>query len=354
MENGSSDPSRSQGIDFATPFSSQQTPQVASKQGTKCELKKFDSLFNAKGERYLLRTGSKVDLGPAKKDSAFDSALVLTKFWNKEKEEEYTELEIRSPYMKAALKAVVPEYEEFNVDAKNIIMRNEPKAIFHFRRELQEFGRGLRDEVAAEHLLFLLKYMYDLLSAEISGYYAFVEGPTAPPSLDFLNLWMVFRPGDLIYVKTSHADISRGRILKFESMSRCKCKLPWCISSRWTLCCQRIDYDGDEFGHTSTWADIKPYEGYRPLRDLVVVPLQYHPDQLMIRDCLVARGKKFANLHGSHYRQYKGVAEVLGGSRNITFVGQEDEFPLQSTHVSPRSTVVILISDTRTRSTAAS
>jgi hypothetical protein len=335
MQNGSSGPSSSQGFGFATPFTSHQLPQVASKQGLKCELKKFDSLFNAKGERYLLRGGSKVDLGPAQKDSAFESALVLTKFWNKEKEEQYTELEIRSPYMKAALKATVPEYEEFNVDSKHIIMRDEPKAIFHFRRELQEFGRGLTDAVAAEHLLFLLKYMYDVLSEEIRSYYAFVEGPIAPPSLDFLNLWMVFRPGDLIYVKTNHADISRGRILKFESISRCKCKVPWCGESRWNVCGQRIDYDGDDFGHTPTYAQIKPYEGYRPLRDLVVVPLQYHPDQLAIRESLIARGQKFVNLHGSYYRQYKGVAEVLGGSRNITFVGQEDEFPLQSTHVSP-------------------
>jgi hypothetical protein len=55
-------------------------------------LKKFDSLFNTKGERYLLRAGSKVDLGPAQQDNAYESALVLTKFWSKEKEEEYAEL----------------------------------------------------------------------------------------------------------------------------------------------------------------------------------------------------------------------------------------------------------------------
>jgi hypothetical protein len=120
------------------------------------------------------------------------------------------------------------------------------------------------------------------------------------------------------------------------------------------LCGQRIDYDGDDFGHAATHADIKPYEGYRPLRDLIVVPLQYHPDQLAIRESLIARGQKFVNLHGSYYRQYKGVAEVLGGSRNITFIGQEDEFPLQSTHVSSQPAVVLLTSDMRTRSMAVS
>lgn len=354
MQNKLSGSLSSQGFDFATPFSSYQLPQAASNQGLLCELKKFDSLFNAKEERYLLRAGSKVDLGPAQKDSASQSALVLTKFWNKEKEEQYIELEICSPYIKAALKAAVPEYKEFNVDSKHIIMQDKPKAIFHFRQELQEFGQELRDAVAAEHLLFLLKYMYNVLSAKIRGYYAFVEGPTAPPSLDFLNLWMVFRPGDLIYVKTNHADISRGQILRFESMSRCKCKLPWCSLSYWSLCGQHIDYNGDNFGHIATYAQIKPYKGYRPLCDLVVVPLQYHPDQLSIRESLIACGKKFAKLHGSHYRQYKGMAEVLGGSRNVTFVGQEDKFPLQSTHISPWSAVGLLNSNTRTRSTAMS
>jgi hypothetical protein len=348
MASGSSARSNSQGFDFATPFSSQQLPQAESKQGLKCELKKFDCLFNSKGERYLLRAGSKVDLGPAQRDSAYESALVLTKFWNKEKEEEYTELEIRSPYMKAALKAAVPQYQDFNVDVKHIIIRDEPKPIFHFRRELQEFGGELTDAVAAGHLLFLLKYMYDVLSTEIRGYYDFVEGPTTP-SLDFLNLWMVFRYGDLIYVKTNHSKISRGRVLKFTWMSRCKCKFPWCKNARWTLYAERIDYNGDDFGHTPTNAYIEPYEGYRPLRDLIVVPLQYHPDQLAIRERLITRGQKFANLHGSHYRQYEGIAEILGGGRNSTFIGEEDEFPLQSTHVSPRSAVFLVDSDMRTR-----
>jgi hypothetical protein len=336
MQGGSSDPLSSQGFNFATPFSPAQLQGSASNQGLKCELKKFDSLFNAKGERYLLRAGSKVELGPAQRDGAYESALVLTKFWNKEKEEEYTELEIRSPYMKAALKAVIPAYQDFNVEVKHIIIRDEPKCIFHFRRELQDFGSMLTDAVEAEHLLFLLKYMYEVLSAEIKCYYSFVEGSTTPPSIDFINLWMIFRPGDLIYIRTNHSDdISGGRVLKFESMSRCKCKIPWCSSSRWNICGQCIDYNGSDFGHSATYAHIKPYEGYLPLRDLIVVPLQYHPDQLLIREKLIARGKKFARLHGSHYRQYKGVAEVLGGNRNITFVGEEDEFPLQSTHVCP-------------------
>lgn len=92
MQNGSSSSSSSQGFDFATPFTSHQLPQAESNQGLKCELKKFDSLFNTKGERYLLRAGSKVDLGPAQQDNAYESALVLTKFWSKEKEEEYAEL----------------------------------------------------------------------------------------------------------------------------------------------------------------------------------------------------------------------------------------------------------------------
>jgi hypothetical protein len=318
-------------------------------------LKKFDSLFNTKGERYLLRAGSKVDLGPAQQDNAYESALVLTKFWSKEKEEEYAELEIRSPHMKAALKAAVPTYRDFNVDVKHIIIRDEPQCIFHFRRELQEFGRSLINAVAAEHLLFLLKYMYDVLSPEIRAYYSFVEGPTTPPSIDFLNLWMVFRPGDLFYVKTNHSDdISRGRVLKFESMSRCKCKVPWCSRSSWSICGLHINYDGSDFGHTSTYAQIKPYEGYHSIRDLVVMPLQYHPDHLAIRESLIARGRKFAKLHGDHYRQYKGVAEVLGGNRDVTFAGEEDEFPLQSTHVSPWSALVLYNTNTQTRSTVVS
>jgi hypothetical protein len=62
--------------------------------------------------------------------------------------------------------------------------------------------------------------------------------------------------------------------------------------------------------------------------------LQYHPNNKEIAAALIERRRKFINLRGVHYLGYDGVAEALSFSRNKTFLGEDDEFPLQSVPVS--------------------
>src|SRR5436190_16379827 len=100
------------------------------KGGLKCELKTFEARYNSKGERLVLDVGSRKLLDPPHR--AKDSALVLTRFYDREKELEYTELEIRSPHIKAALKEIVPEYHDLNIQSKNIVLRDDPKCLFHY------------------------------------------------------------------------------------------------------------------------------------------------------------------------------------------------------------------------------
>src|SRR5687767_3976663 len=91
--------------------------------GLRREVRRFDSLFNAKGERVVVNSGSRLTLGKDRDPKSYESALVLTKFWNRSGEEDYSELEIRSPHMKTALKAVVPEYKNADIDTKHITLR---------------------------------------------------------------------------------------------------------------------------------------------------------------------------------------------------------------------------------------
>jgi hypothetical protein len=174
--------------------------------GLTCELKTFEGRYNSKGERVVLDVGSRWRLEPPR-DRANDSALVLTRFYDKEKELEYTELEIRSPYIKTALMEVVPEYRHINLRTTKIVLRDHPTCLFHYRKELQAYGSTLQDQEAVKHLVFALSYMYKSLQSEIYSYYNLVESSSISPSIDFLNLWMVFRPGDYIYSKS--ADVER-------------------------------------------------------------------------------------------------------------------------------------------------
>ena len=315
LEDGSSPEMVAEPPNFANLFT-RTTPQVM-RQGTglSCEVKSFESIYDAKGNRRILQAGSSTTFDTERYSHSFRSALIVTRFWKSDRSPNYTELEIRSPHMKAALKAVVPAYQDHDISVRHIVLRDQPRCLFHFRTELQAYGSHLQDQEAARHVFYLLQYLLSALAAEMFTFSAFVEDDIFPPSLDFVNLWMAFRPGDPIYMPDdSQRFSSQGCICRFVELERCKCDVPFCPHSKWTLKLEGITTDGTVFGYYSKSICIDPYDGFRLLQDLPAFPLQYHPEQQDIRQRLAVRGSKFVQLHGHHYRQYSGLASLVGSS----------------------------------------
>ncbi|RDL38442.1 uncharacterized protein BP5553_02782 [Venustampulla echinocandica] len=326
MDSDSDDYSSSQGDDvdpFA--FVGAEIDDSVDPPGLKCELTTYDARYNAKGERIRLAAGKKKQV-VANRPRDHDSALALTRYYDHDKVLDYTSLEIRSPHVKAALRKVIPLYPGVNLHANKVTIRGIPKCLFHYRQELGMYGGTLKDQEAVKHLIFALRYMYDALRDEVSSYYNLMESPNIEPGLPFLNLWMAFRPGDHIYLKSNGVD----RVYRFLFMDRCECFNPHCRKSRWALSLEEIDYDGSDFGHTKVTSYIDPYQGHIPLKHLRAFPLQYHPNKHEITAAMIARGRKFIALRGVHYLGYDGVAEALSHTRNKTFLGEDDEFPFQS------------------------
>ena len=263
---------------------------------------------------------------------AYDSALVLTRYFNKEKENDRTELEIFSPHLKKAFKEVVPEYKDLNIQTKHITLSDDLRYFFYYRTELQEYGRNLQDPTAIEHLMFALTYMYRALERELHTYYNFVEVPYSLPSIDYTNLWMVFRPGDYYYTKI-------GKIESVRKILRIRRSDLWTGGYQWFLCGRGISYNDTNFGFVFDSTHLRPYNGYKPLMDLIAKPLNYHPDKKSIIERMVQRGKKYTRLHGTHHREYDGTAEALAANRRVTIEGEEDEFPLQSMTVGGKETL---------------
>ena len=248
-----------------------------------------------------------------------------------------TELEIQSPYIKKALKTCVPFYANIDVEGKSICLQDQPRCVFHYREQLINYHNGCLESGetdAALHVKFILDYMFNTLSPEIRHFTNFAEN-IMHPAIDFLSLWMVFVPGDIVYIeKKCHHTKARGSLMRLQSMDRCPCPRQWCGKYSWTLVAHAIDYDGHDFGHTERRVKVEPYEGVKAIQDLAVVPLRYHPDGDKIRTGLIERGEKFVQLHGRHYKQCKAVAELLSNRRVNNISGEEDLFPLRSTHVS--------------------
>ncbi|KAI0097474.1 P-loop containing nucleoside triphosphate hydrolase protein [Nemania sp. FL0031] len=290
--------------------------------GTHCETRLYERITNSKGEKVILRSGAarpKVTRG-IQDDWSAKSALVLIKEIDR-KGCLRTELEIQSPYMKAALKSCIPDYANIDIERKSVVLRDEPRCVFHFRQELMNYHHHCIqtcDRQAALHIKYLLDYMFNTLTSEVRHFTQHMDNPLLQPSLEYLNLWMAFVPGDIIYAEWKHdttkshdmAWSRRGQLLRFGAMSRCPCEKRMCKDYSWVVTGYKIDYDGTNFGHSRDQIKINPYQGTKALQDLEVMPLQYHPDHESIQAQLIERGKRFVRFRGRHYQQYQGVAHL--------------------------------------------
>ncbi|KLU92266.1 hypothetical protein MAPG_11212 [Magnaporthiopsis poae ATCC 64411] len=283
--------------------------------GLKCQLRQFDNVYNSNHERVRLRSGTRYNLDREAGTEHFDAALIETKFWSLLGEPEYTELEIRSPYMKAALKANVPEYRDFNIELRHILLRDKPRCIFHYRNELFKYGQeALKDKPEEQkHVSFLLQHVSQLWSDAIFSYDVFVElAEDGRALLDFPNLWMAFRPGDLVYI-SERAPCAYGQsLMEFKTMElSCSCDVPMCSSQhKWLLRGYRINFDGEELGYSEAVVGIRAYEGMQYLVDLAAMPLSKHPLRDSIHAKLKALGERSVKLQGRHYSYYRGTAKL--------------------------------------------
>jgi hypothetical protein len=298
--------------------------------GLTCELKTYEARYNFRGERFPLQVGKSKDLEPQPHQD-HNSALVLTRFYLRNRDLEKTELTIRSPFMKNALKEVIGEYPGVNFQTENIILHDLPKCLFHYRSELQEFGLQLEpNSLEFSHIVLMLQHMWQRLEAQCGSYINLMESPTIDPGLEFINLWMAFRPGDLLYTKVKGIH----RLVKFKSMTRCECLEPRCEDSMWVVNFEFIADNGSELGYVESELYIKPYDGYRPLKRLKIFPLQYHHNKDDIKEELIARGRKMMSLRGVHYQMFEGESETLSGDRAWNILGEQDHFNLHSRSVS--------------------
>lgn len=77
---------------------------------------------------------------------------------------------------------------------------------------------------------------------------------------------------------------------------------------QFTLECSYVNYNGYTFGKTQTVCSIYPFEGSTKIADLNCIPSGFHPCEKEMKAMLLARGKRFEELQGKHYMEYKGIA----------------------------------------------
>lgn len=258
--------------------------------GAVCETKRFDSFYNASGDRVILPAGKKYTSKTAR---ANESALTVINYWDKEQDLEKTTLEIKSPFMKAAIQKVIPEYATFNIDVKNIIIDGEPHCLFRYHNEIMSYGREMwenQNEEAANHIRHLILHMWETFASEIRHFNALKLLADSEPSLQHKHLWMLFRPGDLVYVR-----VDEPWAFRFDKMTL--------SGKNWIFYGLDIDYNGTKFGYSEITQCIEHYEGLKPLKELHITTFDRLPEdeKPSKREMLISRGRKFVGIHGKRH-----------------------------------------------------
>lgn len=276
-------------------------------EGRKCELHTYERRFNTRGEPVLLQSGCKSMLG-GETESSVEAALVLTRFYNESRELETTQLDIKSPHIKAALRDVVRSYPEVNIKSSGpISIFEEPQCLFHYRNELEAHASMLQDQEAKDHVTFCLQYMAKLLRREILSYQKTMQDKDVIPGLEFQNLWMAFKPGALLYQKVNNVDV----ICRLKNLYKIKLaeSPPY-----WHLITEVLMCTGKRFDYIYHIVHVSHFDGYKPLNELHIFPLEHHQQQDSIKASILERGKKYVSLRGIHHCSYEGLADVTSSS----------------------------------------
>ena len=298
--------------------SSDNEPPEVTITGRTAEVREHENRPNLKGERVTKVIETKEDMEDEeilkyamRSYKTFDHAGVLLSNY----------VEIPSPYIKEALRVVVKEYPSQSFQGDTIIIHGKLRCLFHYRKELAAYVDALEDGTASLHIKLALRFMEKELRKSIKSYTAHVETATAKPSIEFENLWMVFKPGELIVT---------GRGEKLRVLQLVSTYLTSGSDPKWYIYGRFVTHDGTSFGYAEEKLTISEFEGSKEIRRLSVFPLEFHEDRDSIRESLLTRGQKFRSLSGIYHRSYDGIASALGQERDQNQWGQVDKFPLET------------------------
>lgn len=275
---------------------------VEDETGEDCELHIYESRYDTRGEEILLRVGTKSKIN-VEKNRSRRACLVLTRHYSRYRSGFYTTLKVQSKHIVKALKNVIGSYPGENFYASTVFLSTPPKCLFHYQKELREYVDATEDPKIKDHVSLCLKYMEKTMPEEIR----LLDEALADPftfQVDQDNLWIVFKPGCLVYEKLDGMEV----VSKYQTIDREEDDedelLGWYV---WT---ERVAYNGEEFGHIEKSSWIGKFDGRKAVRHLNVFPLLFHPEAERIKTVVERRGRKYLSFCGIHYCLYNGLAQL--------------------------------------------
>ncbi|KAF7194480.1 ATPase family AAA domain-containing protein 3A-like [Pseudocercospora fuligena] len=260
--------------------------------------------LDRKGQYVLVKGTDVLDKNEAKKARKVDAlldpyCLVITRRYNMMGLLESTILEIQSPALCQAIRNVVTYYpdQSFRVGA-TIKCDDPPKLIYYHRHELAAYKeREDTDERTKRQLDLLLGFLHAHIGNQIEQYEAFL----AAGMVKFSHLWMMFKPGTLVY----EAETQQLFYLKKGEYAETPCGKVYALE------CEYVDYDGEKIGTATRVLKINGFGNPREVDFLPFRPLALCAASEDISKKAMARAQRFLQLRGIHNLQHNRKGRVM-------------------------------------------
>lgn len=217
-----------------------------------------------------------------------------------------TQLQVNSEPLKGILRHVIGSYPGQSFDTKDVTLACPPRCLYHYYHELKAEQARLDAEEpeseAAAHLPVLLDY----IAEEFKETIAEADNLREQGLVTYGHLWTIFKPNVLIY----GSRLSQQRVYKLQSTVY-DCGQNPCLK----LNVEFVDFDGDEFGTRLACVKVPAFGGSTAITGLNAFPLSFHDDKDLVRETLIARGRKWESHAGQSFCEYKGVARDVKGFR---------------------------------------
>ncbi|KAG4410773.1 hypothetical protein IFR04_016095 [Cadophora malorum] len=268
-------------------------------EGTRCEIKSL-LLRSKKGEIEIVEKNTKV----TNEDPYSKYALVSKQSFDEQHKHTGTTLEINSPQLLAMLKDVVRYYPGDSLDFNTKFTIDDPyMMLVHHRKEIQEYREHCEDATTKMHIALLLEY----LDAEAGSKGLEINEMIKAGSITFPLLWMIFKPGDLVYQHSNgHTRLFQLRRHGYgESASGGK---------YFDISCSFVSFDGFKAGVASErlriW-DRQEFFGLfsATIESLTVFPLKFldAENRLKLEAKLAERGERYLGITKMCVKQYHGL-----------------------------------------------
>ncbi|KAF2670112.1 P-loop containing nucleoside triphosphate hydrolase protein [Microthyrium microscopicum] len=220
--------------------------------------------------------------------------VIGSRFWLK-----YHMLEVQNPALISALKPLL-EKQDVYVDPSEITKFMEPfRPLYFCHDEIAELHQNTEGDALKQQLLLLLKVMAEVFGTTKSQ----VKQLMASGLMNFKMAWIYFPKDCVVY----HPGKDCERIFKIVDTKYLSKPQP-----HLAITAKEIQFDGACYSWAEVEFQLLPWEGNKPIKEVSIFPLEFHPDADAVRSRMIARGKKVLDFQGLSYSTYTGVAFWVG------------------------------------------